>query len=262
MADEGSKKKASGSQPNVAAAMGAMQAAMGVGHSTAQTTAHAAAQAKDSTGPTTSGAHAADKTGVGADLRRIIKEVSKEARKSRVPLYIAVLAACLALVSMAEGDVKETALGAQIEASNKWAYFQAKNIRRTNAEIAAEILDSVGKPELAKKWRDIANRYDGEKKGIQKEALEQQAIREHGLKQSSYFAIAIALLQIAIVLATASLILGGGFLLWGSVLMALLSIFFTFNGYYLYLEFPTDPFELGKWLTTSIGTDVWQQGSN
>ncbi len=248
MSDEGTKKPASSSTPNVAAAMGAMQAAMGG--------TQAAAQATSATET------APAKHGVGTDLRRIIKEVSQEARKSRVPLYIAVLAACLALVSMAEGDVKERALGAQIEASNKWAYFQAKNIRKTNSEVAAEILESVGKPELAQKWRATAARYDGEKQAIKKEAMEQQAIRAHGLKQSSYFAIAIALFQIAIVLATASLILGGGFLLWTSTFIALLAIFFTFNGYYLYLEFPTDPFELGKWLSTRISADAWLQSSN
>lgn len=259
MSDDGSKKPQGGSTPNVAAAMGAMQAAMGAGGQAAAQTAAKASAASDQkkADPNESG-----KLGVGADIKRLIKEVSQEARKSRVPLYIAVLAACLALVSMAEGDVKERALGAQIEASNQWAYFQAKNIRRTNSEVAAEILDSVGKPELAQKWRTTAARYNSEKKEIQKEAIKQQTIREHGLKQSSYFAIAIALLQIAIVLATASLILGGGFLLWGSVLIALMAMFFTFNGYYLYLDFPTDPFEFGKWLTTTLGADAWLQSAN
>ena len=257
MSDDGTKKPAPGSTPNVAAAMGAMQAAMGGPTAAAQATAQATGAAGAGATDGASGKHT-----LGTDLKRIIKEVSKEARKSRVPLYIAILAACLALVSMAEGDVKERALGAQIEASNKWAYFQAKNIRRTNAEVAAEILESVGKPELAKKWRDTAARYGGEKKAIQKQALEQQAIRAHGLKQSAYFAIAIALLQIAIVLATASLILGGGFLLWTSTFIAALAIFFTFNGYYLYLEFPTDPIEFGKWLTANVGADGWLKGSN
>lgn len=238
MGDEETKTSEAGSsKSNVSAAMGAMQAAMG-------------------------GASTTPKAGVGTDLKRIMKEVSQEARKSRVPLYIAVLAACLALVSMAEGDVKERALGAQIEASNKWAYFQAKNIRKTNSEVAAEILESIGKTELAQKWHVTATRYDGEKTEIMKQAQEQEAIRAHGLKQSSYFAIAIALLQIAIVLATASLILGGGFLLWTSVLIALLSMFFTFNGYYLYLEFPTDPVEFGKWLTTRSGIDALLQVRN
>ncbi len=206
------------------------------------------------------GAAAAGKPTMGTDLRRIIKEVSKEARKSRVPLYIAVLAACLALVSMAEGDAKERALGAQIEASNKFAYFQAKNIRKTDSEIAADMLESIGKPELAATWRAKAARYQKEKAEILDGARAEQAKRAHGLKQSAYFSIAIALLQIAIVLATASLILGGGMLLWASAFVAVISVFFIFNGYYLYLEFPTDPVEFGKWLTTSVGGIEWLKG--
>lgn len=245
MGGDGSKSD----QPSVAEAMGSMQAALGGASAAAQT---AATQA--------SGDGA--RSGVGTDLKRIIKEVSQEARKSKVPLYIAVLAACLALVSMAEGDVKERALGAQIEASNKWAYFQAKNIRKTNSETAAEILESLGKAELAQKWRATATRYGNEKDAIKKEAREQQAIRTHGLKQSAYFAIAIALLQIAIVLATAALILGGGFMLSTSVLFAALALLFTFNGYYLYFEIPTDPAMFGKWLTTQVSDTGWLRGTN
>lgn len=231
--------------PDVASAMGSMSAAISGRPSPAQ------AALEEQSPPSTA------KAGVAGDIKRIIKEVSKEARKSKVPLYIAILAACLALVSMAEGDVKERALGAQIEASNKFAYFQAKNIRKTDSEIAAQLLTSLNQPDLAKSWQAKADRYGREKDEILKEALEQQAIRAHGLKQSAYFAIAIALLQIAIVLATAALVLGGGFLLWASVALALLASFFTFNGYYLYLEFPTDPVEFGKWLSGSLGAQGW-----
>lgn len=202
-----------------------------------------------------------DKAKSGVDIRRLIKEVSKEARKSRVPLYIAVLAASLALVSMAEGDAKERALGAQIEAANQFAYFQAKNIRKTDSEIAADMLDGIGKPELAATWRSKAARYESEKADILKAARAEQTKRAHGIKQSSHFAIAIAMLQIAIVLATASLILGGGMLLGASVVVAVVALFFTFNGYYLYLDFPTDPFEFGRWIKASMDKSAWLQGN-
>lgn len=199
------------------------------------------------------------RSGVASDVRRIIQEVSKEARKSKVPLYIAVLAAFLALVSMAEGDVKERALGAQISASNQYAYFQAKNIRMTESEVAGDILESLGKNELAAIWREKAARYDKEKDEILIDARAHDAVRAQGLKQSGYFAVAIALLQIAIVLATAALILGGGFLLGASVLLASAAIFFTLNGYCLVVEFPTDPIEFGRWVLTNAGE--WRRAS-
>ena len=202
------------------------------------------------TGDAPESAAPVEKQGAGFEIKRIIKEVSKEARKSKVPIYIAILAAGLALVSMAEGDAKERALGAQIEASNKFAYFQAKNIRKTDSEIAADVLEGIGKPELAAKWRAKAERYAKEKGAILAEARAEQTKQDHGLKQSSYFSISIALLQIAIVLATASLILGGGMLLWASGFIAMLSLLFMFNGYCLYVEFPTDPVEFSKWLAT------------
>lgn len=191
--------------------------------------------------------------GLGVDLRRIIKEVSKEARKSKIPLYIAVLATLLAFISMAEGDAKERALGAQIEASNQFAFFQAKNIRKTDSEIAADVLTALDKPELAAPWRQKAARYGKEKDDILKEARGHQVKRQQALEQSGYFEMAIVLLQIAIVLATASLILGGGMLLGGSTFLALIAVFFVVNGYGLFFEVPTEPGAIWQWLTVKAG---------
>jgi Domain of unknown function (DUF4337) len=199
--------------------------------------------------------------GIGVDIKRLIKEVSKEARKSRVPLYIAVVATILAFVSMAEGDAKERALGAQIEAANQFAFFQAKNIRKTDSEIAADVLTALEKPELAKPWRTKADTYAKEKAGILKSARAEQAKRKHALKQAAHFEIAIALLQISIVLATASLIIGGGVLLGGSIGLTLVAVFFAANGYGLFFEFPTDPGELWAWITAKAA-EVGLIGTN
>src|SRR6187397_39655 len=62
---------------------------------------------------------------------------SKDLNK-KVALLIAVLALFLAFSETLGKSAQTAALNSQIEASNLWNFFQAKNIRRTSTIIAAE----------------------------------------------------------------------------------------------------------------------------
>lgn len=187
-----------------------------------------------------------------SELKNIIKEISQEAQNSRTPIFIAFLATFLALVSMIDDNAANEAMVAHIESSNQFAYFQAKNIRKTSSEIAANTLKSMGQTELATKWQQKANRYDQEKQEILNTAKAEQKKRSIAIKQGDYFGAAIALLQIAIVLASVSLITGGGILLGSSVVLSLLSVLLVINGYGLYYDVPMDPKLIISWLTTAF----------
>ena len=56
----------------------------------------------------------------------------------KIALIISVLALFLAFSETFGKSAQTAALNAQIEASNLWNFFQAKNIRRTSTLIAAE----------------------------------------------------------------------------------------------------------------------------
>src|SRR6187399_3683468 len=70
---------------------------------------------------------------------------SKDLNK-RVALMIAVLALFLAFSETMGKSAQTAALNSQIEASNLWNFFQAKNIRRTSTIVASEQgkLDLIG----------------------------------------------------------------------------------------------------------------------
>src|SRR5712671_4098229 len=59
-------------------------------------------------------------------------------RNKKVALLIAVLALFLAFSETMGKSAQTAALNSQIEASNLWNFFQAKNIRRTSTMIASE----------------------------------------------------------------------------------------------------------------------------
>ena len=56
----------------------------------------------------------------------------------KVALLISVLALFLAFSETMGKGAQTAALNSQIEASNLWNFFQAKNIRRTSTIVAAE----------------------------------------------------------------------------------------------------------------------------
>src|SRR5690348_5001055 len=97
---------------------------------------------------------------------------SKDLNK-RVALLIAVLALFLAFSEPFGKSSQTAALNYQIEASNLWNFFQAKNIRRTSTLIAAEqtklglpaVTDAEQKAAVQKQvddWTKTAARYRSE----------------------------------------------------------------------------------------------------
>jgi hypothetical protein len=177
-----------------------------------------------------------------------LKEALQQPQQSRIPLFIAALAAFLSIISLADNETDKTAMSAHIEASNKFAYFQAKSIRMTDAEIAAKIFENMDQQDLAMHWRKKAKRYSKEKSDIIKEARQQQRLRADALLKGDYYKVGVTLLQIAIVLASASMVLGGGVLFAISIFLTVVSLVYSINGYGMFFEIPTDPVAMMDWI--------------
>ncbi len=177
-----------------------------------------------------------------------LKKVLSETQKSRIPLFIAALAALLSIISLADDETDKVAMSAHIEAANEFSYFQAKSIRRTDTLIAAQMFANMQQPEPAAFRQKKADRYGNEKKKILKKAREQQAIRSDALHRGDYYKVGATLLQIAIVLASASMVVGGGTLFYASIFLTLVSLVYSINGVGMFYEFPTDPGPAMEWI--------------
>jgi hypothetical protein len=177
--------------------------------------------------------------------------------KQRAAIVIAIFAMLLAITGLGGQNATKEAINENILASNDFNFFQAKNMRQTSLVLAANELElawavSAGlsdeaKTNLRKKLEDYRKtiaRYESEpdtgegKKELLTRAREHAAKRDHALKQDPYFDYAEALLQIAIVLVSVSIVaevawlafVGGGLGLIGAVL--------TLNGYLLLVDIP------------------------
>jgi Domain of unknown function (DUF4337) len=176
------------------------------------------------------------------------KEASSENRK--IALLIAIIALCLALSETLGKGAQTESIAKNVEASNLWAFFQAKSIRRTVVQTASDqsklalgtTTDDATKAALQKQideWQKTAARYRSEPETH--EGTEQLAERakhaeeERDLAEAKYhhFELASAAFQISIVLASATIITGIIALSWISGLLTLTGIAFTALGLFM-----------------------------
>jgi len=172
----------------------------------------------------------------------------------KIALIISVLALFLAFSETFGKSAQTAALNFQIEASNLWNFFQAKNIRRTLTLVATETakIDAlVAKEEphkaaLAKQideWTKTAARYrsepdagGGKGEGTQelsKRAQEMEKARDLQLNKYHNFEFASAAFQIGIVLASAAVITSMMALAWAAIGVGVLGAVLTGTGLFL-----------------------------
>jgi len=172
------------------------------------------------------------------------EHASVENRK--IALLIAVIALFLALSETLGKGAQTESIAKNVEASNIWAFFQAKTIRRTVVQTAADqgklalgAADDATKAALQKQiddWQKTAARYRSEPEtGEGTEQLSERAKHaehERDLATAKYhhFELASAAFQIAIVLASATIITGIAALAWISGLLTLAGLTFTALG--------------------------------
>ena len=180
-------------------------------------------------------------------FRNELKDALHTPRHSKIPLFIAALAALLSIVTLADTETDKIAMSAHIESANKFAYFQAKNIRYTDTKVAAQLFEKLDAPTLSTYWKKKASRYSDEKLAIFKEARAQEKIRENALAKGEYYKVGVTLLQIAIVLASASMVVGGGSLFAMSLILTLISVIYSVNGAGMFYDIPTDPSGFMDW---------------
>jgi hypothetical protein len=144
-----------------------------------------------------------------------------------VALLIAVIALFLAFSETLGKSAQTAALNHQIEASNLWNFFQAKNIRRTVTLVASETAkidvataaDAARKAALQKQieeWEKTAARYRSEPEAgggkgegtieLSRRALEEQDLRDTALARYHHYEVASAAFQIGIVLCSAAVV--------------------------------------------------------
>ncbi|HEY1295002.1 MAG TPA: DUF4337 domain-containing protein [Chloroflexota bacterium] len=184
-------------------------------------------------------------------------KAGNERFRRRAAVCIGVLAMLLAISGVGGGNATKEMLNANIGASDTFAFYQAKTIRQTSTQLAADGLQTVllTQPDLSDdaraqiqqrldSYQATIGRYESEPStGQGKEELLQTAQdyvdrRDRAARQDPNFDYAQALYQIAIVLGSVSIVATSRHLLMVALGLGVLATLLMLNGFLLIVPLP------------------------
>jgi hypothetical protein len=176
-------------------------------------------------------------------------EHAQHAENRRIALLIAVLALFLSFSETLGKSAQTEAIDANVRSADTWAFFQAKDIRKTTVLTAADqtrllaagVTDPAAKAAIDKQieeWRKTAARYESDpktgsgRKELQPKAEKEEARHDLAMARYHHYELASAAFQIGIVLASATVITGMVALAWFAGALGVAGLFLTALGLY------------------------------
>ena len=184
-----------------------------------------------------------------------IREHAVDRFGRRVALVTALFAVMLALAALGGNHAMKEMLLAQQKSSDQWAFYQAKVIRehqyraqklRLEADLVerGDAMKPVAREKveaLMKQFGEEEKRYSVEKKDIEKEAKQLEHERDTWQTKDPYFLFAEALLQIAIVMSSVSILSRSRAVFTFSLVLAVAGALLTVNGFFSVFHLPLMP---------------------
>ena len=181
-----------------------------------------------------------------------LEEIKGKKFTKRVALTTAIFAVILAITSLGGNNAMKEMLLSQQQASDQWAFYQAKVVREhlyriQKLRLKVDLLErgSSMKPEAREKLESMLKnmaeeetRYGTEKKEIEKEAKKLEHERDVNRSKDPYFDYGEVLLQIAIVMASISIISSSRPIFYFALVGAILGTLFSLNGFLLIFRIP------------------------
>lgn len=181
-----------------------------------------------------------------------LQEMKEKGFTRRVALTTAIFAVVLAITSLGGNNAMKEMLLAQQQSTDQWSFYQAKVLRehlyrsqKTRLEIdLIERGNGMNKQVrervdgLLKKISEEEARYNAEKKEIEREAKKLEHERDVNRSKDPYFDYGEVLLQIAIVMASVSILSGSRPVYYFAIVSACLGTLLSLNGFFLIFQIP------------------------
>jgi len=174
-------------------------------------------------------------------------EAKKEGWLNYLALTTVILAVCATLSTFKGGGFSTRSVMSQTQASDQWAYFQAKSVKSYLYEMQKDKLELELKAavkmspqvtaEYEKKideYEKKSKKYETEKSEIQAEAKRFEQVRNDAQKHSQIFGIAVIYLQIAILLSSIAALIKKKLVWLLGVSIGMVGIVYFLNGSLLF----------------------------
>ncbi len=177
-------------------------------------------------------------------------EEKKEPWLSYLALTTVVFAVCATLATLKGGGYSTQSVISQAQASDQWAYYQAKSIKgyvydlqKEKFELDLRTMKAGAAPALAADYKkriegygQKIKKYDEEKAEIMKKAQELEATRDRAQMHAGAFGMAAMFLQIAILLSSIAALMKQKYFWLIGLASGTIGLVYFFNGFFLFLK--------------------------
>jgi len=160
--------------------------------------------------------------------------------KDKAGMVISIFALLLAVNSWYGGTLSSLTLNNTIKANNVWAFYQAKSIKQTLAEISLENAIERKQVDKIEKLKAKIDRYESDPKTgegkveLMEKARKLEAERDEAKKRSPWIGYASTMYQLSIVVLSASILAVSMSMFWGSFFVAGLGLLLSAQGIFLF----------------------------
>ena len=129
-----------------------------------------------------------------------------------ISVTMAILAVCVAVVSLMGHRSHTEELLLQNRATDQWSYYQAKNIRRHNYEMGVDLLsmvefkDKAQADKVREKYQKEADQYTKDQAAIEKNAMDYESESARAQRKADRFDLGAVFLEIALVISSLALL--------------------------------------------------------
>lgn len=177
-----------------------------------------------------------------SEEKKPLSRSEREAKiKDKAGWIITVIAALLAVNTYIASGNSSKVLNNTIKANDTWAFYQAKSIKQTLAEMALDDAIERRQADKAEKLRAKITRYESDpatgegKKELMAKARALEAERDSLRKSGPWMTFSGMAYQLGIVLLSASILAVSVPLLWGSVAVSAVGAVLMSQGIWLWL---------------------------
>ncbi len=171
----------------------------------------------------------------------------KELWLNYLALTTVVFAVCATLSTLKGGGFSTRSVMSQSQASDQWAYYQAKSIKGYLYELQKEKLEldaktmkgGALKADYEKRiggYKEKIERYDKEKEEIKKKAEDLEKRRDDSQQHSGAFGVAAMFLQIAILLSSIAALMKKKLFWLIGMGAGCFGLLYFFNGFFLFMK--------------------------
>jgi hypothetical protein len=177
-------------------------------------------------------------------------EEKKEPWLNYLALTTVILAVCATLSTFKGGGFSTRSVLSQTQASDQWAFYQAKSIKGYLYELQKDKLElelksmgpkvapSVAEEYLKKidSYAKNLKRYNEEKASIEKDARKFETIKEDAVKHAQAFGEAVIFLQISILLSSIAALMKKKPVWYLGLIVGAVGVVYFTNGFWLFIK--------------------------